>query len=498
MANDTLGQGSSKLNLGNVFKNIGKPEIAKSYYREAIFIYRQQNDSNAIANCYNNLGNVFKNENEFDSSFYYMNKTLEIRRSTNNLAGLSFVFHNLANLCLKVNDSERAMRYADSSYQIKLDRNDIYGQATDLEVYARIYRKAEDWSKAIKYGERALELARPFNNLDLNKEILSNLAYCTNKTGQFEKSSNYYIEYIDADETLREFNNSNQIEFALIEYEMVADSIQKEQMLLQKDLQEVINENEKLENTVFRRNFYLIIAALIIAIAIITFISIANQKRLRRSRIEKEKLEKASVPKEEKEILLKEVHHRVKNNFQIINSLIRLQTEFITPTNYVQKLRELENRIRSMSLIHEKLYKSDSLSKLKVQEYFEELIFNVRESYDHNENIEIIQKIGLAEFGIDSLIPLGLIVNETISNALKHGFEGKEKGEIIIELLHNENQTILNISDDGIGADLTVSELKEESLGLELIFDLTDQLDGKIKLSTDNGFNYQFIFPKLK
>ena len=91
-----------------------------------------------------------------------------------------------------------------------------------------------------------------------------------------------------------------------------------------------------------------------------------------------------------------------------------------------------------------------------------------------------------------------MIVNETISNSLKHAFEGKDGGEINISLNNTDEKTILTIKDNGIGADMTLSELKEESLGMELIYDLTDQLDGKITLSTERGFEYKFIFPRLK
>jgi two-component sensor histidine kinase len=498
LVDNRSGQGSTKLNLGNVFKSIGKTEVAKKNYLEAILIYTQQNDSNAIASCYNNLGNVFKNERQYDSSFFYMSKTLDIRRLTQNKMGLSYVYHNLANLYLSVNDPINAKFYADSSFQIKQERNDIYGQSTDMEVFARIFAKNKNWRDAVTSGEKALEMARPFNDLELNMEILAGLALACNMLGQFEKSSNYYGKYIEALVTLRQINDSHQIEFELVEFEMVADSVQHQQLQLKKDLQDAKNRNEELSNEVFKRNFYLIIAALLITIAIITLIYLANRKRLRTSRTEKETLEKSSVPKEEKEILLKEVHHRVKNNFQIINSLIRIQSEYINPSNYVQKLRELENRIRSMSLIHEKLYKTESLSKLKVKDYFVDLIDNVQDSYELAENVKITHNIDGTELGIDSLIPLGLIVNETISNSFKHAFEGKNSGKITIELKNTENQTTMKISDNGIGADLTISELKEESLGMELIYDLTDQLDGILSLSTAQGFNYEFIFPRLK
>ena len=151
-----------------------------------------------------------------------------------------------------------------------------------------------------------------------------------------------------------------------------------------------------------------------------------------------------------------------------------------------------------MSLIHEKLYKSDSISKLDFKEYVEELIGHIKGSYETQTDIDIKLNVQQVKYGIDTLIPLGLILNECISNSLKHSFEGIDKGSILVELNEQEDGTVLIIQDDGIGADLSIDELKEESLGMELVWDLTEQLDGKVSLNTEKGFHYQFNFPALK
>ena len=207
---------------------------------------------------------------------------------------------------------------------------------------------------------------------------------------------------------------------------------------------------------------------------------------------------RSSVPKEEKEILLKEVHHRVKNNFQIINSLIRIQAEFMNESNFKEKLKDIETRIQSMSLIHEKLYKTEKLSKLNVKEYLTELAGNIQASYEVSNDLDFELNVDEVEFGIDSLIPLGLIMNETISNSIKHAFKDVQSGVISITLKNYTDRTELIISDNGIGSDRTMEKLKEESLGLELILDLTEQLDGKVQLKTTGGFAYKFDFPRLK
>jgi two-component sensor histidine kinase len=166
--------------------------------------------------------------------------------------------------------------------------------------------------------------------------------------------------------------------------------------------------------------------------------------------------------------------------------------------NFKQKLKEIENRIRSMSLIHEKLYKSDSISKLNVEEYITELTEHIIQSQESAKRVKLQLSVDKTEYGIDSLIPLGLIINECISNSLQHGFIKNEGNEISIELRQNSEQTIIKIYDNGTGTSKSINELKAESLGMELISDLTEQLDGVVNLDTKDGFKYDFIFPSLK
>jgi two-component sensor histidine kinase len=167
--------------------------------------------------------------------------------------------------------------------------------------------------------------------------------------------------------------------------------------------------------------------------------------------------------------------------------------------NFKMKLKDLETRICSMALIHEKLYKNDRISKLNVSEYLTELADYILESYAATSTkLHFNIKVENVEYGIDALIPLGLILNETISNSIKHAFKDDVEGEITIHLSNTEESTFLLIADNGVGSDISTDQLKEKSLGLELIFDLTDQLDGALELQKENGFTYKFNFPRLK
>lgn len=495
---DTVGQGSSQINIGNVYKNLSRHSEAKKYYTKALAIFESYLDSNRMSNCYNNLGNVYKNEKHFDSSLYFMNKNILFRKLTKNERGLSYAYHNLANLNFDMQDYEKAKKYADSALFLKQKLDDQFGTAGEYEIFARIALQDKNYLEAIEYGNLALEISIDFDDFEFRSEVIKTLAYAYFEAGQHKQAAYYFKEFLDISKTLKDLNESTNLEYQLIQFELVADSIEKQELLLKKELQETINRNEQLSNDIAKRNLSLIILGLIIITLIFVFIYVQNRKRLLKSNQEKELLQKSSVPKEEKETLLKEVHHRVKNNFQIINSLIRIQSEYMNERNFKIKLLELENRIRSMSIIHEKLYKTESLSKVNVSEYIKELSHNLKASFEEGENIEIILKIDEhAEFGLDALIPLGLILNESISNAIQHGFEGLDGGVIKVSLSKEGNDTILRIEDNGIGADLSIEELKEESLGMELIYDLVEQLDGTLSLDTSVGFKYSFKFPGL-
>ncbi len=215
---------------------------------------------------------------------------------------------------------------------------------------------------------------------------------------------------------------------------------------------------------------------------------------------QKEELKQTLLSNEEKQLLLREIHHRVKNNFQIINSLIRLQANYTNQTNYRERLIETETRIRSMSLIHEMLYQTESLIDLDPKDYINELRKNIMNSYTNmiTTNIEFNISINSGKISIDNLIVLGIIINEVFSNSIKYGFADKDNGELGLELSDEKNCTILKIWDDGVGSDLAIDTLKHNSLGMDLIWSLTEQIDGKVELDSKNGFLYHFKFPLLK
>lgn len=203
----------------------------------------------------------------------------------------------------------------------------------------------------------------------------------------------------------------------------------------------------------------------------------------------------------EKEILLREIHHRVKNNMQIISSLLMLQEELSEDEKVIEMLKDSQNRITSMALIHEKLYRSENLSKIDLKEYIDDLVSGLFQSYGISED-KVALNINAENvlLGIDSAIPCGLIINELVSNSLKHAFPGDESGEINIFIRSTDEVMIeLLIGDNGIGIPKDLDFRKTESLGLRIVNVLVEnQLHGEIILNRDKGTEFKIKFRGMK
>ena len=210
-------------------------------------------------------------------------------------------------------------------------------------------------------------------------------------------------------------------------------------------------------------------------------------------RIEAEERIKESL--QEKEMLLKEIHHRVKNNLQIISSLLNLQSLGLEDVRALDILDESQNRVKSMALIHEKLYQSEDITKVDFEEYIQTLAASLFQSYQTSSNIRLSVVVDDVRLGIDQAIPCGLIINELVSNSLKHGFSDGRDGEVSVHFGRTGDRLVaLTVKDDGVGLPETVDILTTEPLGLKLVNILVEQLNGEISLAGDPGTEVRIAF----
>ena len=205
----------------------------------------------------------------------------------------------------------------------------------------------------------------------------------------------------------------------------------------------------------------------------------------------------------EKEALLKEIHHRVKNNMQIISSLLSLQSRYIKDKESFGVFKESQNRVKSMAMIHERLYNSKGLSKIDFREYVENLVYDLFYSYGINQNfIKIEIDTDDISLNVDTAIPCGLILNELVTNSIKYAFPGEEckhkECKIYIKLHRNSENFLLIVGDNGTGLPEDVDLEHTETLGLRLVRSLVDQIDGTIELHRDGKTEFKIIFNQIE
>ena len=225
----------------------------------------------------------------------------------------------------------------------------------------------------------------------------------------------------------------------------------------------------------------------------------AKNKILEILKIEKE----LASSLKQKEILLKEIHHRVKNNLLVISSLIDWQSESLEDPHLISVMEDSKKRIQAMALIHEKMYRSDNLSHIELGQYLQDLAVTLYDSLNLDyQRISISFDLDVIFVNIETAIPCGLIVNELISNSLEHGFPDLRKGNISLKLsvnnLLDEGKITLIVEDDGIGFPPNFDLNQSDSLGLQLVDLLAQQLDAELAIDHDNGSRFTIIFSELK
>jgi two-component sensor histidine kinase/PAS domain-containing protein len=212
--------------------------------------------------------------------------------------------------------------------------------------------------------------------------------------------------------------------------------------------------------------------------------------------IEAHKADEAHIREslKEKEILLKEIHHRVKNNLQVVSSMLSLQSSGQRDPAVLSLNRESQNRIRSMALIHEKLYQSGTLSRISFGEYVRDLADFILRSYGQGKHVQVDVDFADIWLDINAAVPCGLILNELLTNCMKYAFEGRDGGRVVVSMAHEPGKYVLVVKDDGVGIKGSVNLARADTLGLSLVHALAGQLDGEVEANVDNGTTFRITF----
>jgi two-component sensor histidine kinase len=221
-----------------------------------------------------------------------------------------------------------------------------------------------------------------------------------------------------------------------------------------------------------------------------------DEIRVKNMELERQNLRLAEtlLKEEEKDVLLKHIHHRVKNDLQIVNTLLKMQGAYIDDARLSEVLSDCQGRVRSLALVHEHIYRCGDLSRVNVKAHLSAMCEGVLKNYGLEGKVRLIMQVNYDQARMDNLIPLSLLVNELITNSAKHAFTGRDTGAVTIQLKNmGGNQYELVFSDDGIGLEQS-RFFQQESFGLELVRTLASQLDGRIRLLKGEGTTFQMTF----
>ncbi len=504
--------------LGYVYERQGNLSKAADYAMQTLHLGKELNDLHAQALAYSDLSNLYWKQEKYARGLEHGLRSLSLFEQIGlNDLDYDFTLYVVGNNYVALEQYDKAKDYYDHAMAIG-ERYGFYNNLSDIYIsLADLHGRLNRFEEGEFAGFRAIKYSELLNNNFMLMRSWLSLGKLQNLEGKYlsavaslQKSITiatedfgdaYYLS--EAYENLgRAHAGSHNYKDAYLAFE-VYDRLKQEvftseaaqkMSVLQTEYEVAQKENTiQLQGTKIKRQrttqtLIMIVSILLFLYLILLFNSVKN-KRKKNSLLQQKN--------EEKEFLLKEIHHRVKNNLEIVSSLLALQSEQIKDPEAKKTMLNSQQRVHSMSMIHQKLYQGISMSHIEMKEYFESLGDYIIKTYGKEDQITLICDMSPIEVDIDYAIPIGLIVNELLSNSLKYAFPDRKKGQIRVGLQQRGTVLHLEVSDNGVGKS-TNSNARGTGFGSQLIRLLTQQLEGDMTLQVEGGtaVSFNFQLPK--
>jgi len=511
-------------NNGFLHHEEGSLTKALSYYYESLAIREIINDSLGMSETYNNIGTIYAVQDNISKALEFAEKSIKISELINNTV-IGAQLSNLAILYGKQSNKHKEMLYYQKSLEAHKMLKDTVGIAhsqgliasfyksegeldkslsyllkklkvveknghmddviTTLSNISSIYFEKENTYEAMLYGEKSLKLAEIEGKPELISLVTENLSLIYQKRKNWKKAFRMEVIHVKMKDSLQ----NNEIENSLIEQAAKYEIDKKQQEII---LLSVKNEIQELRINKHKKSILLISLALFSALILAYVAHREYRKKLYINRLLESQKAEISRENEDKKVMLQEIHHRVKNNLQVVNSLLRMQSNKTSDKEVISAFKETQNRVLSMAKLHEKMYQSGNLKRLNAKTHITMLVEEIVKNYTLEKNIGLNLDIVELYIDVQTMMPLSLIINEIITNSLKYAFEGRENGIISVKLTPSTPKTNeLYVSDNGIGY---TPEKLTVGLGTKLIQSFTKQLNGTIEKTLTNGTAYRLSF----
>lgn len=481
--------------LGMLYTSIGQLDRAAPYFRNALAVAQKLGDTTSIGYVTSNTADIY-NENRQPAAALEILQQFPANRLTNEWPVASYGYYR-ASLMAHVQLKQLDKAQVDCNKLLDLVKGDRVPpilQGGLYRVVAIYYVNNGQAGKARYYLNRSDSLQRQLcSNCDPSRNMA--VRYKIDSARQDYRAAFYSLNrYRNVSDSIYGVTKLRQMAVLTVEYEVAQkeDSIKlKNKNILNLQL---TNDLQKADLRQASLLTYITIAGIIIAAIIIFLLYRQYRNKQRSNAIISQKNEQLEGLVIEKEWLLKEIHHRVKNNFQTVMSLLGTQTAYLKNDVAVSAINDSQQRIQAMLLIHQRLYKSNNLSSVRIQEYIYELVDSLSDSYN-NSQVRFQLQVAPVEFDLAHCIPLGLILNEAITNAFKYAFPDKREGVITITLASSANNRYhLIIQDNGVGLPPDFNMQQSDSMGINLMRGLVHEIGGSFTLSGNDGTRIEISF----
>lgn len=486
-------------NIGINYVSQDKYDEGLDYYQQALDYSLNNNNKSEIALSYKNIGDVYNEKENFNQAIEYYDKAFELFKELNDSNSISRYYLSMGQIYYVQDKHKRALKNYKKALSVFPEKGSPRLLSYIHSDLATFYYESNNFSLAIHSAKKAYDLASE-TGLLLQKAECSNVLFQVYQKLKKDKLAVHYAnEYIQLKDSLV---NKQKIE-TLTEVQTKFETEKKELEIASLNKEnELKTENLAKSNALRKRQLwviYLLVGGFLVTSGLLLIIYRFYQQK-KKSNVElATKNDLILQQNEEKEALLKEIHHRVKNNLQIISSLLDLQSRSSDNPTTKAAVTDGQNRVKSMALIHQMLYQNDDAGNINFKDYIQKLLAQISTSQGGSRKIE--QQIDIPkeiEFDIDTAIPLGLVVTELLTNAYKYAFEGRDSGRIDLKLItSDQKQYELLIGDDGQGLPVDFDIKKTKSLGLRLVRTLIKQVNGKVNYESNQGAKFTLFFTHI-
>ena len=429
-------------NIGAAHQLRRKPDETLVHYERALDGFRALNDTVWTANLLNNMAIQYLIAGDVSRAYETQSEALAIHTTRGDSASMHLMQGNLASTLFSMGEVERALEYAGAFLASPRADDDLPHKANVLITLSRAQAAEGRNSEALGTINQALELSRSRGFREQAANATQQLSAIQEAMGDHRTALATFRTFHSLYDTLYSREKDERITELLTEYEVARKDAAID--LLQA------------ENELARRNQWLLGLGVLLLLVASGAILGRVRSRQRHIRVLEEKNRTISGMLDEKEYLIREIHHRVKNNLQMISSLLQLQSRYMTEPGAVEALAEGESRVKSMAIIHHHLYSRDDVSSVDVQGYVESLCEQVLSSFSApgaEVEVELRREVAPLRLDVSVMVPLGLILNELVTNAFKYAFVGRDRGTITIRLTTRGEGLELLVQDDGVGMD---------------------------------------------